>query len=133
MIRRRSKGKRISKRRRSRLGQRRECDRLFALAVKERDGWACRHCGSHVNPQCAHLVSRRYAATRWDFGVPGNAVCLCQRCHMKFTHDPLGWEAWIEEKWPGHLTQLKARARTVTKFVDYEAIAESLTGGRLVF
>ena len=134
MIRRRGrKDSKTSKRRKSRMGQRKECDRLFALAVKERDGWACRRCGSHLSPQCAHIVSRRYAATRWDFGVPGNAVTLCQRCHMKFTHDPLGWEAWVEEKWPGHLDRLKARARTVTKLVDYEAIAESLTGGKYVF
>lgn len=124
------RGKRTSKRRKSRLGQRRECDRLFAVAVKERDGWACRACGTQMSPQCAHLVSRRYHATRWTLE---NAVCLCQRCHMKFTCDPLGWEAWVEERWPGRLGQLKARALAGVRWVDYEAIAESLTGGKYEF
>lgn len=131
MIRRKGKrGSRTSKRRKSRLGQRRECDRMFALAVKERDGWSCRACGTQMHPQCAHLVSRRYHATRW---ILDNAVCLCSGCHMKYTHDPLGWEAWIEERWPGRLAQLKARALAGVRWVDYEAIAESLTGGKYEF
>ena len=124
------KGTKTSKRRKSRLGMKRECDRLFAVAVKARDGWACRACGSHMMPQCAHVVSRRYAATRWSMD---NAVCLCSSCHVKYTHRPLEWEAWCEERWPGRLAELKARALAGVSWVDYEAIAESLTGGKYVF
>ncbi len=120
------KGKKTSKRRRSRLALRRECDRIFALAVKERDGWACRACGTHMHPQCAHLVSRRYHAVRWNLV---NAVCLCAGCHVKFTHDPIAWEDWCNERWPGRLESLKVQARAGVKWIDYEAILASLTGG----
>lgn len=120
------KGTKTSKRRRSRLGMRRECDRIFAIAVKERDGWSCRNCGTHMHPQCAHLVSRRYHATRWDLL---NAVCLCAGCHVKYTHDPIAWDDWIEERFPHRLEGLKLRARQGVAYIDYEAILQSLTGG----
>jgi 5-methylcytosine-specific restriction endonuclease McrA len=120
------KGKKTSKRRRSRLALRRECDRIFALAVKERDGWACRACGTHMHPQCAHIVSRRYHATRW---ILVNAITLCRSHHLKWTHDPLGWKDFIEERFPGRLAQLETQARAGVKWIDYEAILASLTGG----
>ena len=127
LIRRRAnRGKKTSKRRRSRLALRRECDRVFAVAVKDRDGWACRACGSHMHPQCAHLVSRRYHATRWDLL---NAVCLCSGCHVRWTHDPIAWEDWCEERFPGRLVGLKVRARAGVAHIDYEAILASLVGG----
>ncbi len=125
----RRKGTKTSKRRKSRLGLRRECDRLFAVAVKERDGWACRACGSHMRPQTAHIVSRRYHATRWCLD---NAVCLCASCHTRYTYKPIEWEDWVEEHFPGRLAQLKARARAGVRWIDYDAILYSLTGGRYV-
>jgi len=130
MIRRRArKGRKTSKRRKSRLGMRRECDRLFANAVKDRDGWACRACGSHMRPQCAHIVSRRYHATRWDLL---NAVCLCAGCHVRFTHDPIAWDDWCEERFPGRLEHLRLKARQGVAHIDYEAILAVLTGGKLL-
>ncbi len=38
--------------------------------------------------QCAHVVSRRYRATRW---VKENAVALCAAHHLYWTHHPLEW------------------------------------------
>jgi hypothetical protein len=120
------KGKKTSKRRKSRLALRRECDKLFAQRIKDRDGWACRACGSIQGIQCAHICSRRYHATRWTLG---NAVALCARCHMRWTNDPLGWDAWVEERIgeAGYL-ELKRLARQGVSHIDYEAILAQLGG-----
>jgi hypothetical protein len=120
------RGKKTSKRRRSRLSLRRECDRIFSIAVKDRDGWACQKCGTHMHPQTAHIVSRRYHATRWSLD---NAVCLCAGDHVRYTHDPIAWRDWVEERFPGRLAQLEMRARIGVKWIDYEAILASLVGG----
>jgi hypothetical protein len=58
--------------------------------------------------------------------MPDNALTLCKREHMRWTHDPLGWEAWIEERFPGRLGLLKARALQGVAHVDYELLCESL-------
>jgi len=120
-----NKGKRTPKRRVSRMALRKKADRLFSVAIRERDGWACRHCGSTYRVQCAHIISRRYDAVRWSMD---NAVCLCAAHHMKFTHDPLGWEDWVDERFgPGRLVQLKLRARSGVAKVDLEAVVEVLS------
>ena len=121
------KGKRTSKRRKSRMALRRECDKRFAQAVKDRDGWACRACGSPFRVQCAHVVSRRYHATRWSMA---NAVTLCARDHMRFTCDPLAWDAWIEERFGEAVySELKRLARQGVTHIDYEAVLASLPKG----
>ena len=120
------RGKKTSKRRRSRLAMRREADRIFALAVKARDDWACRKCGSVVRLQAAHVISRRYHAVRWELD---NCIALCAACHFGAHRDPLAFEAWVEERWPGRLAVLKERARAGVKWIDYEAILARLTGG----
>ncbi len=70
-----------------------EADRLFSLYVLNRDGW-CLACGSPEAGQCAHIISRRYRATRWDIL---NAVRLCQSCHVRYTHQPEEWREWADE------------------------------------
>ena len=111
------------KRRGSRQALRNRADKLFSEKIR-RDA-CCRNCGASWRLQCAHIVSRRYNATRWS---TDNAVCLCQKCHMKFTYDPLGWEEWVEERFPGRLAELKVRARQGVAKVDLEAVVESLKG-----
>jgi hypothetical protein len=62
------------------------CDRLFSELVRARG--ACQRCGTtseHAQLQCAHIVSRRYTATRCDFA---NAWCLCAACHRRLTEHP---------------------------------------------
>lgn len=98
-----------------------DADRLFSQYIRGRDGWQCRACGSPEFPQCAHLVGRRYRAIRW---VPDNAVTLCRGCHVKWTHRPLEWEAWCEERFPGRLAMLKAQALAAHEHPDYDAICE---------
>ncbi len=56
-----------------------------SLYVRERDG-ACVRCGTTSGRlQCAHIISRRYAATRTD---EGNAYTLCATCHRRLTEWP---------------------------------------------
>lgn len=73
----------------------RKCDRLFSLAIRQRDG-KCQNCGTDQNLQCAHGFSRRYFATRWELW---NAFALCRDCHVYYTHRPLEWEEWLQERW----------------------------------
>lgn len=98
----------------------RECDRLFSLRV--RACGRCEHCKAQSGLQCAHLISRRYAAIRFD---RTNAVALCARCHTYFTHRPLEWEVWCYARLGKGFDLLKSRALGVTK-PDYDAILRDL-------
>ena len=84
-----------------------EADRLFSKYVRLRDG-RCRLCGETQGLQCAHLFSRRYRATRWDVR---NAWALDARCHMKWTHDPLGWDDLLRQHLGGEYEVLKTMAQ----------------------
>lgn len=96
-----------------------DADRLFSQYVRNRDGWACVRCGSPLNPQCAHLISRIYRAIRFNVK---NATTLCRGCHVMFTHRPLEWQDWCEARWPGRLAELKVQALAAHEHPDYEAI-----------
>ena len=91
-----------------------EADAAFSKLVKWRDDFTCQRCESMEYPQCAHLVSRSYKSIRTELQ---NAVCLCRSCHMYFTHHPLEWEVWCDEKWLGRLDQLKKRALLMERVV----------------
>ncbi len=82
-------------------------DAAFSKIVKWRDGYECQRCETDQYLQCAHLISRSYKSIRTELE---NATTLCRSCHMMFTHHPLEWEAWCEEKWPGRFLALKQRA-----------------------
>lgn len=74
--------------------------------------------------QCAHIVSRRYTATRWE---RGNAVCLCRACHMRYTANPLAWDLWVEEEIgiPAYIA-LKQKALAGRGRTDYKALLSDL-------
>lgn len=57
--------------------------RLHAELVRARG--RCERCGSVDGLQCAHIVSRRFSATRTDLT---NAWCLCAKCHRRLTDWP---------------------------------------------
>ena len=85
-----------------------EADRRFSLWIRRRDGGRCMACGSTERLQCAHIVSRRYRATRWD---NDNAVALCSRCHTNYTHHPLEWHEWVDRTFgDAHYGLLRAQA-----------------------
>lgn len=63
----------------------RKATALHSQFVRARDG-KCVRCGAMTGQlQCAHIISRRYAATRTD---EQNAVCLCAVCHRRLTEHP---------------------------------------------
>jgi len=119
-----NKGKRTSRRRKSRTALRNKADKLFSLAVREKGGWECWICGSTKQITCGHFVSRRYMATRWDFQ---NCRAECWSCNCRAKYDPLWYEEVIEERYPGRLALLKARARQGIKTVNLEEIVEALS------
>ena len=54
-------------------------------------------------------------------------MALCSGCHVRFTNDPLAWDAWVEERigLDAYL-ELKRMARQGVAHIDYEAILASL-------
>ena len=61
-----------------------ECDRLFSLIV--RAPRKCERCGkTDARFECAHIIGRRYTATRC---MVENAWCLCSADHRFLTENP---------------------------------------------
>lgn len=59
---------------------------LHSQYVRARAGYRCERCRrAYGQMQCAHIVSRRYAATRT---AELNAWCLCAACHRYLTENP---------------------------------------------
>jgi hypothetical protein len=83
-----------------------QADALFSKLIRHRDQ-RCRRCGTFERLQCAHLITRSYKSIRID---PDNAIALCQGCHVFFTHRPIEWDLFIEEEFPGRLSELRAKA-----------------------
>lgn len=92
-----------------------KADVAFSKMIRERDG-ACQSCGSRDFLQCAHLISRSYKSIRTN---PDNAVALCRSCHTRYTHHPLEWREWVEERFPARWDRLKEEALRYTK-VDWK-------------
>lgn len=72
-------------------GARGKATRLHSLLVRSRG--RCENCGATSNLQTAHIIPRRYAATRTD---ERNAFCLDARCHMRFTEHADEWMAFVD-------------------------------------
>lgn len=92
-------------------------DRVFSLLVRELAGHRCQACGDpagQVKLECAHVVGRRYRATRW---LLDNARCLCHACHRFFTEHPLQWVQFIGME---EYQRLDARAQQIAKFTEHE-------------
>lgn len=90
-------------------------DQAFSKYIRARDG-ECVADGEHAgNLQCAHIISRSYRSIRVN---PDNAVCLCARHHLYFTHRPLEWHDWVEARFPGRWDELKREALKYSK-VDW--------------
>jgi 5-methylcytosine-specific restriction endonuclease McrA len=99
----------------------RQADQLFSRIIRERDG-RCMHCGTGSNLQCAHIISRSYKSIRT---LEDNAVALCRSCHVRFTHRPLEWEAWVQEQFPGRWERLKVEALKYER-VDWQGERDRL-------
>ena len=98
-----------------------KADKLFGEIIRSRG--KCERCGSKDFLQTAHLISRRYKQVRWDLD---NAVCLCRGCHVYFTHHPIEWDLYVEDKIGTNIYKtLKTKALIYGK-IDYEAIINKL-------
>jgi len=97
-------------------GYKGKADELFSKIIR-RPG-RCLKCGSDWYLQCAHIISRRYAATRTD---ERNAWPLCAACHRRLTDWPVEHYEFILQTIGEEVYQeLKKKAETVTK-VDWES------------
>lgn len=94
-------------------GDKGKATKLHSRIVRSRG--ACEKCGERnfLLLQTAHIISRRYSATRTD---ETNAFCLCAACHRYYTDWPKEFSRFITDKiGTEKYEQLKAKAETVTK------------------
>lgn len=88
----------------------RRADRLFSEKIRSRS--VCELAGTVIKCggplQCAHILSRRYHAIRWD---EQNALCLCRDHHVYFTHRPFEWMRLMDQRSPGLMDELWAKTR----------------------
>lgn len=87
-------------------GPRGKATRLHSLVVRSRG--RCEACGGTTGLQAAHIIPRRYAATRTD---ERNAYCLDAKCHMRFTEHADEWMAFVDSTiGRAEFDRLKAKA-----------------------
>ena len=96
-------------------------DKLWSRLVRLKG--KCEMCGKTERLQGAHGIGRTYRSTRW---LPINGFCLCSGCHVRYTHDPIGWDLYLRKAW-GELVydELRATAQRVAK-TDYEQVIRAL-------
>ncbi len=99
-----------------------ELDKLFAQKIKS-VGY-CQKCGKKEGLQVAHIFSRRNKCIRWN---EGNAVCLCLRCHLYWSHkEPYEFIKWVSEfKDLDKLQEIKNENKPL-KLHDLEELLTSL-------
>lgn len=92
-------------------GYKAKADALFSKIIRS-PGY-CLRCGSVENLQCAHIISRKYSATRCDLR---NAYCLCAADHFYFTNWPREFSKFVTDHTGSEVyDELKAKAETITK------------------
>lgn len=103
-----------------------KCETVAGWICKHRVGYKCEKCGSPVEIQWAHIISRTYKRIKFDLD---NCICLCKACHRYFTDRPVEWEIWITGK-IGYKKYRELQLRAIDyknkKRIDYEAIYERL-------
>ena len=101
-------------------GPKGKATKLHAELVRARG--RCQLCGATANLQCAHIVGRRFNATRTD---ERNAWCLCARCHFRLTDHPDEHMAFVDETIGlDAFLELKQRAEAGVKANDAFWLAE---------
>ena len=94
--------------------KREACDRWFSNVVRLKANHACESCGAvNVRTECAHIYGRREKSVRWSMD---NAVCLCHKCHRKFTENPLDFAYWVNSYLgEGHMNILNEKRNVLLK------------------
>lgn len=102
-------------------GAKGKCDVLFSKIIRSK-GY-CEGCGSTQNLQTAHIVSRRYSATRCDLA---NAYCACATCHRRWTDWPVEFAEFIDRT-IGRVAYDELHVKSLSRVkVDWEAELERL-------
>lgn len=102
-----------------------DADKVFSVYIRLRDG-RCRRCGVPDRLQCAHVISRRYHATRFD---EQNAYALCLGCHKWETERPLeGHDFWVSLIGDSLYHELRVKALERGHRLDLKAIIAHYRG-----
>ena len=98
-----------------------EADQLVRKLVLARDSYVCVRCNGTNVLAAAHILPKgHYPRLRFELL---NVISLCYRDHMHFAHrDPVGFTAWLEEKYPGRIEQLRIMAATARKIDLHELL-----------
>ena len=122
-IARRTRPRRQRKTTRAALG--RLADKLWSQIV--RLAGECECCSKRppaVVLQGGHGFSRRYRGTRWNLL---NGFCLCSGCHVRFTHDPIGWDNFLRVGWGAPVyREMRRLALRTSGDLDMPAIVAKL-------
>lgn len=83
-------------------------DRAWALAVKERDNFACVICGSTIKPNAHHILPRELHNTKLDIS---NGISLCVKHHLfsreiSAHNNPLAFFKWMCDNRPEQIAYL---------------------------
>lgn len=69
-------------------------DSAFSKAARMSRNNTCEHCKrTDGKMEAAHIYGRANKSVRWD---TLNILCLCFRCHLDFTANPLDFETWLK-------------------------------------
>ena len=108
-----------------------QLDKLWSEIIRSK-GY-CEICGTTVNLNAHHIISRHNKVLRWDLQ---NGICLCVSCHKFSTHsvhnDPLGFMEWFKKKNPEDYEYLKNKKNKIANYTisDYEEIYQNLLKAR---
>ena len=69
-------------------------DIAFSKAIRESHDYTCCNCEGNFRHEpgyahCAHVHTRKHRSCRWNANF--GAVCLCAKCHRRFTDFPVEW------------------------------------------
>ena len=70
-------------------------DKVFSEYIRLRDGYKCVLCGSRINIQAGHLITRGKYSTRWD---EDNVFAQCRSCNYRHEYQPEIYTSWYIEK-----------------------------------
>jgi hypothetical protein len=102
----------------------RACDKLWSLIVRQHGSCkVCEKAPPAVVLQGAHGFSRRYRGTRWNLL---NGFSLCSGCHVRLTHDPIGWDNWLRVAWGASIYAEMRRLAICGPKPDLAAVHASL-------
>jgi hypothetical protein len=73
-------------------------DIAFSKAIRESHDYTCCHCDRNYRhdigyAHCSHVHTRKHRSTRWNANF--GAVCLCAKCHRRFTDFPVEWGTFL--------------------------------------